>query len=52
MAIRLGDSIVVTVVQLGKDNVRLGIEAPAALLVLREELQRYAPGSSDDRAVA
>ena len=38
--INLGDSIVVTVVHLGKDSVRLGIEAPADVLVLREELQR------------
>ena len=36
--IRLGDSIVVTVVRLAGDKVRLGIEAPADMLVLREEL--------------
>ena len=39
--IRLGDSIVVTVVRLGRDKVRLGIEAPADVLVLREELQPH-----------
>lgn len=38
--IRLGDSIVVTVVKLGGDRVRLGIEAPADVLVLRGELER------------
>ena len=36
--IRLGDSIVVTVVRLSGDRVRLGIEAPSDMLVLREEL--------------
>lgn len=37
--IRLGDSIVVTVVRLSGDRVRLGIDAPADLVVLRDELQ-------------
>jgi carbon storage regulator len=36
--IRVGESIVVTVVRLGGDKVRLGIEAPADVLVLRDEL--------------
>ncbi len=36
--IRLGDSIVVTVVRLSGDRVRLGIEAPSDILVLRDEL--------------
>ena len=40
--IRLGDSIVVTVVKLGGDRVRLGIEAPSDVLVLRGELERRA----------
>ena len=38
--IRLGDSIVVTVVRLSGDRVRLGIEAPADIVVLRDELRR------------
>lgn len=37
--IKLGDSIVVTVVKVGGDRVRLGIEAPADVLVLRGELE-------------
>jgi len=37
--IKLGDSIVVTVVRVSGDKVRLGIDAPADMLVLREELQ-------------
>ena len=39
--IRLGDSIVVTVVKVAGDRVRLGIEAPADVLVLRGELERH-----------
>lgn len=41
--IRLGDSIVVTVVRLSGDKVRLGIEAPPDVVVLREELEPYVP---------
>jgi len=36
--IKLGDEIVVTVVRVAGDKVRLGIEAPRDMLVLREEL--------------
>lgn len=36
--IRLGDDIVITVVRLSGDRVRLGVEAPNDLVVLREEL--------------
>jgi carbon storage regulator len=39
--IRLGDSIVVTVVRVAGDKVRLGIDAPANMLVLREELEPH-----------
>ncbi len=39
--IRLGDSIVVTVVRVAGDKVRLGIDAPADVLVLREELEPH-----------
>ena len=39
--IKLGDSIVVTVVRVAGDRVRLGIEAPADILVLRGELERH-----------
>ena len=37
--IRLGKSIVVTVVRVSGDKVRLGIEAPRDVLVLRDELE-------------
>lgn len=37
--VKLGDSIVVTVVRVAGDKVRLGIEAPADIVVLRGELE-------------
>ena len=37
--IKLGDSIIVTVVRVAGDKVRLGIEAPPEVLVLRDELE-------------
>jgi carbon storage regulator len=39
--IRLGKDIVVTVVRVAGDKVRLGIEAPADMIVLRDELQTH-----------
>ena len=36
--IRVGDSVVVTVVRVSGDKVRIGIEAPASMRVLRDEL--------------
>ena len=46
--IRLGDNIVVTVVRVSGDRVRLGIEAPPDVLVLRDELEpRPKPDSQD-----
>jgi carbon storage regulator len=36
--IKLGDSIVVTVIRVAENRVRLGIDAPPEMLVLREEL--------------
>jgi carbon storage regulator len=48
--IRLGDSIVVTVVRVSGDKVRLGIEAPSDMLVLREELEAHPSASRADVA--
>ena len=39
--ITLGDSIVVTVVRVTGEKVRLGIEAPSGILVLRGELSPH-----------
>jgi len=42
--IRVGDSVVVTVVRVSGDKVRIGIEAPHSMRVLREELEGDALG--------
>lgn len=42
--IKVGDSIVVTVVKVAGDRVRLGIEAPSNILVLRGELEAQPAG--------
>lgn len=39
--IRLGDSIVLTVVKIAGDKVRIGIKAPEDVLVLRDELEAF-----------
>ena len=39
--LKLGESIVLTIVRVCGDKVRLGIEAPPDLLVLREELEPF-----------
>ncbi|HEY4760300.1 MAG TPA: carbon storage regulator [Thermoguttaceae bacterium] len=44
--IKLGNSIVLTVIRISGDRVRLGIEAPPEVLVLREELQSQKPGET------
>jgi carbon storage regulator len=47
--IRLGDSIVVTIVRVSGDKVRLGIEAPPDVLVLRDELRPHGSADKTDR---
>ncbi|NLF67512.1 MAG: carbon storage regulator [Candidatus Anammoximicrobium sp.] len=39
--IKLGDSIILTVVGVTGDKVRVGIQAPANVLVLRDELEPF-----------
>lgn len=43
-AIRIHDDIVVTVIQLGRGRVQLGIQAPANVTVNREEIHRRSQG--------
>ena len=45
--IRLGDSIVVTIVRVAGDRVRLGIEAPDDMVVLRDELAAFLGDRND-----
>ena len=45
--IMLGDSIVLTIVRVSGDRVRLGIEAPSDMLILRKELDPAEVGQSD-----
>ena len=47
---RLGDSIIVTVVRVSGDKVRLGIEAPPDVLVLRDELKPHHRAATPDPA--
>ena len=44
--IKLGESIIVTVVRVSGDRVRLGIEAPSDVVVLREEIAPDGPSDS------
>ncbi len=39
--IRLGNSIVLTVLRVAGDKVRLGIEAPDEVIILRDELRSH-----------
>jgi carbon storage regulator len=52
--IRLGDSIVITIVKISGDKVRVGIDAPSTVLVLRDELETRdaAPPSAPGIAAA
>lgn len=50
--IRVGDSVVVTIVKIGGDKVRVGIEAPADVLVLRDELEAWDKPAPTDTAAA
>ena len=39
----IGDDIVITVVRIGPNNVRVGIEAPREMNIVREELRKREP---------
>lgn len=48
-SIKIGNDIVITVIQTGKGTVRLGIEAPAHVRVLRGELAPHpTPAATED----
>jgi carbon storage regulator len=48
--IRLGDSIVITIVKISGDKVRVGIDAPSDVLVLRDELEAHEPAAGSQVA--
>ena len=48
--IKLGSDIVLTIVRVSGDRVRLGIEAPPEMLILREELDPANKDKSDTAA--
>ena len=48
--VRLGESIVLTIVRVSGDKVRLGIEAPDDMLVLRDELDPIQSTPATSRA--
>jgi len=50
--IRLGDSIVITIVKISGDKVRVGIEAPSNVLVLRDELEVHEPAVAEKKESA
>ncbi|MCC7086463.1 MAG: carbon storage regulator [Pirellulales bacterium] len=49
--VRLGNDIIVTVVRVSGDKVRLGIEAPASLPVLRDELEPFSADAAASKKV-
>jgi carbon storage regulator len=48
--IRLGDDIIITVVRVAGDKVRLGIEAPSHVPVLRRELKRFESDETSEQS--
>jgi carbon storage regulator len=50
--IRIGDNVTVTIVRIGPNNVRLGIEAPRDLNIVREELCLHEPLVNEPRKTA
>ena len=50
--IRLGDTIVITIVKISGDKVRVGIDAPSNVLVLRDELEVHEPAVAEGKETA
>lgn len=48
--IRVGDDIVVTIIQIDKGSVKIGFEAPGNVAIYRDEV--YEKIQNEDRAVA
>ena len=50
--VKLGDSIVLTIVRVSGDRVRLGIEAPENMVILREELDKSKINNTNSDVIA
>ena len=48
----IGDTVCITVVDIDRGKVRLGIDAPKGLPIYREELRLHAVGAIEQRAEA
>jgi len=48
--IRLGEDVILTVVRVSGDRVRLGIQAPSNMLILREELSPEAVKETSEKS--
>ena len=46
--ILIGDDIAITIVRIGPNSVRIGIEAPKGMNILREELCKFSTEKTDD----
>lgn len=46
--ILIGDDVVVTIVRIGPNTVRIGIEAPRTMNIVREEIDIHTHGDSPD----
>jgi carbon storage regulator len=49
-SVRIGDDVVVCVIESGHGQVRVGIEAPSAVRVLREEIYQAIAGANSEAA--
>ena len=45
--ILIGDDVAITIVRIGPNSVRVGIEAPRSMNIVREELCDFGPASND-----
>jgi carbon storage regulator len=50
--VKLGDSVVITILGVNGDKVRIGIKAPPNVLVLRDELEPHPQAKQRLRAAA
>jgi carbon storage regulator len=50
--ILIGDDIAITIVRIGPNSVRIGIEAPKGMNILREELCNFSTEKTNDSPCA